>query len=223
MLRRMLLTALVSGVAAGVLVTLVQQVRVAPLILEAETYEQRGGADTPARAEPADPADRGQDGGPARLLLTAVSNMLAGTGFGLLLAAGYALHGRHVTPGRGVLWGLAGYAVFIGAPALGLPPELPGAPAAALQARQLWWLGAAAATATGLAMIFIADRLWLDLAGGFLLVLPHALGAPHPASAATAPFPPDMATQFIIASLATSLVFWLFLGGVSGWIYRRLD
>jgi predicted cobalt transporter CbtA len=71
-------------------------------------------------------------------------------------------------------------------------------------------------------MIFIADRLWLDLAGGFLLVLPHALGAPHAASAATVPFPPGMETQFIIASLATSLVFWLFLGGASGWIYRRL-
>ena len=55
--------------------------------------------------------------------------MISGVAFALLLTAIYAL----LRPGQlhpdartGAGWGLAGYAAFSPAPALGLPPELPG-------------------------------------------------------------------------------------------------
>ena len=56
---------------------------------------------------------------------------------------------------------MAGFAVFMLAPSLGLPPELPGMPAAELGPRQVWWLLTAAATAAGLALLaFRRTPVW---------------------------------------------------------------
>ncbi|MBM3504072.1 MAG: hypothetical protein FJX65_09370 [Alphaproteobacteria bacterium] len=54
--------------------------------------------------------------------------------------------------------------------------------------------------------------------------LPHLVGAPRPAEA-SGPVPAELARQFIAASLLASAVFWLVLGGASGWLYgcRVLD
>jgi len=52
----------------------------------------------------------------------------------------------------GLLWGAAGFLIFSGSPALGLPPELPGMTAAALDARQTWWIGTVIATAIGIGL-----------------------------------------------------------------------
>jgi predicted cobalt transporter CbtA len=50
-------------------------------------------------------------------------------------------------------------------------------------------------------------------------VLPHAVGAPS-ASGETV-VPPQLARQFMIASLATAALFWLALGVISGIIDGR--
>ena len=58
------------------------------------------------------------------------------------------------------MWGLAGFAVFTIAPGLGLPPELPGVPAAPLLSRQIWWVTAVLATAaacSGLLVLTVRD------------------------------------------------------------------
>lgn len=223
MLRRMLITGLAAGVAAGLLITLVQQIRVAPLIAEAERYELAGLAEKPAAGNSRNSARDGfRDSPLGRLMVTAAVNMLIAVGFGLLLAAAFSLHGREPSLARGMVWGVAGYVVFVAAPALGLPPELPGTPAAGVQARQIWWLGTVAAALVGLCLIFLTHRLWLRFLGGFLATLPHALGAPHPPELAPPPYPEGLGTEFVLASLATSLIFWLLLGAFSGWLYRRL-
>ena len=219
MLRKMLITALAAGVAAGLLLTLVQQVRVTPLIHLAERYEPAARGSTSDDSETQLTFLQTAAG---RLFVAAAANVLAGVGFGLLLAAAFALHGRETSFYRGVIWGIAGYTAFVAAPALGLPPQLPGAPAAELQARQLWWLGTAGATLAALTLIFLSRRLWLAFIGGFLAALPHAIGAPHPGPGAPSPFPEGLTTEFIFASLATNLVFWLILGGAAGWLYHRL-
>ena len=88
--------------------------------------------------------------------------------------------------------------------------------------RQIWWLGTVVATGTGLGLVAFARPLWLNFAAGFLIVLPHALGAPHAPADAASSLPEILAMQFTVASLATSAVFWLFLGGLSAWLYRRV-
>jgi predicted cobalt transporter CbtA len=93
---------------------------------------------------------------------------------------------------------------------------------AALAQRQAWWLGTAVSTGAGLGLIVFRPRFLSKLLGIFLLVLPHALGAPEPLRTGGAT-PPELAAQFTVASLATSALFWSFLGSLTGWLYSRLD
>src|SRR5947199_99021 len=104
-------------------------------------------------------------------------------GFALVLIGGVALArlgGYTIDARRGLIWGAAGFVVFALAPAIGLPPELPGMEAAALVARQQWWFLTAAATAGGLGLIIFAKPAALRVVGIVLIVLPHLIGAPAP-------------------------------------------
>ncbi len=217
MLRKILTTGLLAGVAAGLFFSIVQIVAVDPLIVEAERLEAAASASTPAPPgiESWSPA-----GGLERIGYTVLASLLAGVGFGFILAACFALYGGTVDAWRGLLWGLGGYAAFALAPALGLPPEAPGAAAAELIQRQAWWLGTVAATAAGLAALVFARAWTIRIAGVVVLALPHLIGAPH--IAGDSGVPSDLVTAFIVASLATTGLFWLALGGISGAVYRRL-
>ncbi len=147
-----------------------------------------------------------------------LANALTGVGFGFVLVAGFALARRPVDWRRGALWGLGGFAVFSLAPALGLPPELPGMAAANLAARQLWWSATVAATGIGLALIVFSPRAALKGLGAVLLVAPHAIGAPHPEHFAGT-VPAELAAEFVMASLLASALFWTALGGIAGYLY----
>lgn len=219
MLRKILTTGLLAGVAAGIVFSIVQFVAVQPLIVEAERLEAGAAAAAPDQTGAADAAWTPADGFD-RIGFTVMANLISGVGFGFLLAGCFALRGGVGGAGRGLLWGLAGYAVFALAPALGLPPEAPGAAAAELFARQAWWLGTVVATAAGLALLVFARAKLIRIAGAALLALPHLIGAPlHVGGSGV---PQDLATAFIVASLAATGLFWLALGGISGAVYRRL-
>ena len=70
-----------------------------------------------------------------RSAFTALANVVTAIGFALLLVTASELSGGLTGWRQGVFWGLAGFAVFTLAPGLGLPPELPGMPAADLGRR----------------------------------------------------------------------------------------
>ncbi len=228
MLRQMLLAAILAGFASGIAVSVVQQWQVIPLILEAEKYET--GTSSEAASPAAGPTlaeghfAEGEEGwapadGIERALFTLLANVLTGVGFALLLVACYALRG-YADWRQGILWGLAAFAAFSLAPSLGLPPEVPGTIAADLLARQVWWLGTAATTALGLALLVFARRWWLRGVALVALVAPHVIGAPHPTSLG-GPVPAELAAAFAMASVFSTAVFWIALGGFSGFLYRR--
>jgi cobalt transporter subunit CbtA len=227
-MRRVIVTALASGLIAGLAFFAVQAWRVLPLIRAAEVYETAAPAPrdaTQAADHQPDHDHAGAGWEPAegfeRLAYTALADVVSGVGFAMLLVGAFSLRDRPMTLRRGVLWGLAGYAAFALAPALVLPPEPPGTIAAALGQRQAWWLGTAIATAAGLALIAFARRKLAKLGGIGLIALPHALGALHPMSLPGA-VPPALAAEFVAASLAATAAFWLTLGAASGWLYPRL-
>jgi cobalt transporter subunit CbtA len=237
MFRRLLLAALIAGACAGLVASALQMIKVWPLILEAETYENAAPAahahapGTPATHDHAAAAP-GQaeawepENGVERISYTVLFNLLAGIGFALLLngALGVrqALGGNsRIDPRTGMLWGLAGFACFAFAPALGLPPEPPGMVAADLALRQTWWIATALATALGLGLCAFAPARVMKGMGVLILLAPHLVGAPHPAEHGGA-VPPALAANFAMASLLTAAVFWIVLGGVSGWLQRRL-
>ena len=210
--------ALIGGLIAGVFLTGALQLAVGPIILEAETYEVAG-QDGAAAAE--DEAWAPEDGA-ERLIYSAIANVLTAVGLGLLLSAAFVLRGRRVGWRGGLLWGLAGFAAFSLAPALGLPPEIPGAEAAPLIERQVWWVATVALTAGGLALIIFSPRVPLKAVGLVLMVVPHIVGAPQPeAHGGLAPV--ELENAFIYASLITNAVFWLVLGILAGVLFNRFQ
>ena len=235
MLKRILLAALVAGLVGGIVITFEQEFTTTPLILHAEQFESslasgqathvhesmatpdRVKASSNGEADAWGPAD-----GIERTIFTSFGNIVAGIGFALILVAGFALHGGEIDGRRGIIWGLAGFAVFSLAPALGLPPEVPGAMSAELVARQGWWLVAVTATALGLALMVFGRKLVWILFGAVVLATPHIIGAPQPEMLG-GPVPPELAAQFVAASLVTAAVFWSILGWLSGTIYRRFS
>ncbi len=231
-MRRALIAALVAGFVSCIAVTAAQQAVVVPLILKAEEFEEAAAAKAPPaqhQHEAGQPAHQHDEegwkpgDGIERIAYTALANLGFGVGFALLLVAGFTASGREVDWKRGLAWGAAGFAVFALAPALGLPPELPGMAAAGLLPRQTWWLGTAVATATGLALIVFGKGWPWKVLGVAALVVPHVIGAPHlPGGHDTGGIPADIVTGFIVLSLMVTALFWAVLGAVSGAVYSRV-
>ena len=216
MIKRIAQTAGFTGLLAALLLTLLQSFWVAPLILQAESFEKTpptaevvhehaaGAAAHTHDAQAWEPEDGWQ-----RVLSTTGGNLVVAVGFALMLAGLYTLRAPTRTA-QGLLWGLAGYATFVLAPTLGLPPELPGTAAADLTLRQTWWIGTAASTAAGLALIVFGRNWLLKALGLAILAVPHVIGAPQP-QVHSMLAPEALEAQFKIASQLTNVAFWLAL------------
>jgi len=218
MFTRIVFAAILAGLVSGVSLTLWQSVFVTPNILEAETYEVTATPALPlAQNEKSAwaPAD-----GFERAFYTGLSNVLMSIGFALLLGAAFSLR-QPRSLNQGLIWGMAGFAIFFLAPTLGLPPELPGTDAAALEHRQLWWLFTAGSTALGLGLLVLSKKNVAKLSGLVLLVLPHVIGAPH-VDAINTTAPQMLSNQFITATALSNLIFWLLLGGVTTVLFKYL-
>ncbi len=228
MFRSILITGIVAGICAGLLVSVVQMVKVIPLIAAAESYEQLAAAKA-AEVGKTTSLVKAQNVGKAwqpadgleRKVYSFTANVLIGVGFGLLMVAGFVFSRREVDLSKGLLWGLGGFFVFNLAPALGLAPELPGMNAAELGARQMWWLSTVLASAGGLGLIAFTRPGWAKALGAAIIIAPHIFGAPHAPHGASL-VPAELAAQFVMASLMTSILFWIVLGASAGYLYRKL-
>ena len=234
--RNAVFTAAAAGLLAGLILAALQTYATVPLILQAETFENAGEpahdhgaapAETTAEvaAAPAEADHHGEEtwapaDGFERFAYSLAVNIVSGIGFALLLVAASELAGGISNWRKGVIWGLAGFAVFTLAPGLGLPPELPAMPAADLFARQVWWIGTVAATAAGLALIAFRGSAPLSILGVALIVLPHIIGAPQPDSHES-PIPASLHHQFVVSVTVTNLIFWVALGGIVGLVRQR--
>lgn len=225
MFRRIVFSACLAGLLSGLVLTGAQSFRVVPIILEAETYEaaethQHGhGTGTEANRSQGDEAWAPADG-LERTFWTAVANVLTAIAFALLLLAIYSLR-ENVGWQQGLLWGLAGYAVFFVSPSIGLVPEIPGAAAAELGLRQAWWLATVICTAIGLSVLVFVKHWGWKAAGALLLALPHIIGAPHP-EAHGGNAPQELADAFVVATAVANGIFWLVLGASSAWMFAKM-
>ena len=236
--RHIVLSAVIAGLIAGVLITLVQMFTTVPLIAQAEVYEQGGVKPEASVAAVKETADAAHDhsahdhgattwepkDGFERTFYTGVTSVLVAIGYALLLGACFAQM-RSVGWRTGLALGVAGFLVFQLAPALGLPPEPPGSPYADLVARQLWWVGTAVATALGLGAWFYArshsKAIWIPV-GIALILLPHVIGAPQAVEGQVAIVPQALSQSFALAALFTAAIFWLVLGSIQGYVFERL-
>jgi cobalt transporter subunit CbtA len=226
---RIIYSAILIGAVTGVLLSCLQVVSLNPIIFAAETYE--------VEAVPASAGDGHSDHSPdqghshdawapadgiERTVYTFLANVLASTGYAAILLAlmsqFWLSRNRQISWTQGALWGLAGFASLFLAPAIGLPPEIPGVIAASVEHRQLWWVFAASSVAIGLG-IFAFTPAKIKALGLLFLAIPYIVGAPHvhgpmfqhsdPAAVQALVY---LHQQFVVTSGVTNLVFWLLLG-----------
>lgn len=233
MIIRLVSAALVAGFLAAVVATGLQLALTSPLIIAAERYETRAAAPEPTFASLIVLAHGGHESGSEaapdwqpgpglpRMAFTALATLVGGVGYALLLGAALIACGREPSPETGMRFAIAGFLAVALAPALGLPPELPGMEAAPLAERQFWWIMTAAATAMGLYLIAVR-RSSIAIAGGLvLLVAPHLAGAPETSHAASS-LPAGYAAQFAARSLGIAFVFWAVIGLAFGWAWNSV-
>jgi cobalt transporter subunit CbtA len=230
--RGLVFAAALAGLAVGATITAMEHIGTLPLIAQAEVYEQHGavghshGPDTQAPAAGAAAAAEHDHGGwepkPGfqRNAYTALFNVVAWIGFGLCLGGALVLSRREINWRTGLLFGLAGFASFVLAPATGLPPELPGMPAGPLAARQAWWVLTVAATAGGLGLLALRASPIAAVAGLALVALPHLVGAPG-APGIENPIPEALSRDFVVTVLVTNFFAWALLGTLMGLLAPR--
>ena len=238
--RQIIFYALLAGLLSGLLLTIVQFWQVIPIIQSAERFESKivsisthehAAIDKAVHEHPVGawkPAE-----GVERTSFTLLSNVLSGIGFALVLMVVIVFSRKTKNEVKldwwhGLLWGIAGYIVFFIAPSFGVPPGIPGAIAAPLEERQLWWLIAVVFTAAGLATAFFGKSLWRWTAVG-LLAVPFLIGAPSSPTYVPENQTPEVTAelielgqQFISATAIANAVFWIALGLVSVWTVKRI-
>ncbi|MCF2871794.1 CbtA family protein [Octadecabacter sp. G9-8] len=222
--QKVLTSAVFAGVAAGLIAALLQFVFVIPALLEGELFETGArihfGANGSPESERGAPGLGGEWG---RHLMTVGFNIVTYVGFGFLLLAAMVfaeLRGlTKITARQGLIWGLAGFIAIQLAPAFGLPPELPGTPAAEIGPRQMWWLGTLVASALGLWVIAFGRGV-IALSGVVLLLAPHLIGAPH-LDTYWGVSPPELSAEFATLSLGTAAAGWTILGFLLSWFWTR--
>lgn len=216
MTKALLSSGLLAGAASGLVVALLQLLLIQPLIIEAEQYETGvlvlpGSATVaPEVAEVHSGSEASETSGLSRATFTVLFLTLTWSGFGLLAASVVATV-KAIAPERSISVlgiAMAGFATATLAPALGLPPELPGMPAADLEARQVWWIWSVASTVAALT-IGVRFQFWAArLMAVALAASPHIFGAPS-APIAVAIIPPDLAALYAVRVLGVSFAGWL--------------
>lgn len=222
--KNLLTSAVFAGVSAGLIAALLQFIFVIPTLLEGELFET--GARIHFGADGSPESTRGAPplgGDWARHLMSVGFNVVTYVGFGFLMLAAMAFAEQRqltvITPKQGIIWGLAGFIAVQLAPAIGLPPVLPGTIGADVDARQAWWLGTIVASVIGL-WVLAFGRGIIALGGVALLAAPHLIGAPT-LDAYWGVAPPELAAQFVTYSLGSAAAGWTCLGFLAAWFWTR--
>ena len=233
MIRRVFSAALVAGFLAACVTSGLQALWTTPLILESEVLEQRtaardpaGTASAPRTSEHAGLHDTVEDGwkpaeGLERAGLTALATLVSGVGYALVLLAILLGTGATPTLETSLRWSLGAFLAVNLAPAIGLPPELPGMGGGDPAARQAWWILTVASTAVGLYLVAKVRSLPAIVAGALAVAAPHVVGAPH--GVLGGDVPAGLAAQFATRSLAVAFLFWTTLALALSWAWSRQD
>jgi cobalt transporter subunit CbtA len=224
MLKNILTSAVFAGASVGVIAALLQFWLVTPALMEGELFE------TGARVHFSSDGTTQSEAGhgsiwtePSRHLMTVGFNIVTHTAFAFFLVAGFAMAeraGHKVTEKQGFVWGLCAFIALQLAPAVGLPPELPGTPAAEVQLRQVWWLACVVCSIVGLGFIAFGANLMAIASGLVLLALPHVIGAPH-LDTYFGVAPPELSAHFVGLSLGSSAMSWCLLGFIASTLWVR--
>ncbi len=223
--KNLLTSAVLAGVAAGLIAALLQFTFVIPHLMEGELYETgerihfaTDGSTQSDRIQPSIGTDFARHG------MTLAFNMITYTGYGLILLALMVFaagKGHGITPRTGLIWGVAGFIAVQLAPGIGQPPVLPGAIGSEVGPRQAWWAMTIIVTAIALALIAFGKG-WMALLSIPLLLAPHLIGAPY-LDTYFGVAPPELSARFAALSFGTALAGWSSLGFLCAWFWTKAD
>ena len=224
MIARIVLSTLLAGMLAGLVLAGIQYVKLTPLITAAEVYET---PETVALAEASKPCEEtmpgmkmcGDEGRPAwkpadgwqRTMTTTTASLLTGAGFAILILGISMLINIPITKHNGLIWGVCGFIAVSLAPSVGLAPKLPGMPAADLHSRQIWWATTIVATGAAIYFWIFAKDFWWRIAAVIIALAPQFFVPTSPAIT-EGNLPASLASEFASSSLAASLILWLAIG-----------
>ena len=220
MISRIVTSAVFAGAATGLIFALLHFAFIQPVLLHAELYETGqlvhfGGPSISATPElPA--FDLMRNG------LSVLISMMLYFGYALILVAVMSTaeqSGVEITARTGLIWGLAGFVATQLAPAISLPPEVPGVAAADVQMRQYWWFATVAMAAGAMWLLAFRFSMYGIAGAALLLLLPHIVGAPQPA-AFEGPVPTEIGALFAARSLGVGLAVWMVLGGFCAYFWN---
>jgi len=217
--RNLVLSAFLVAIVAGLIFSVYQALFITPLILGSEVYEVIDSASHGVEAwAPEDGVERHS--------WSFVTNFLLCFAYALVLMSLMTVKPA-VNLLKGLFWGGAAYLTIFAAPALGLPPEIPGMEAAYLEGRQTWWGFTVMVTAIGLWLIAFQTPV-NKIVGVGILFIPHLIGAPQPEMhgfANTDPIAIDALTQlwhdFILQTSIANALLWLAIGSMSGYLVEK--
>jgi len=222
MFSRIMVSGLFAGAIAGIIAGFLQWYFVQPVLLHSELYETGilthfDGSNNSAHPD----LEYIQ---PMRDGLSLIFSMLIYTGYALILIAAMTLRQQKsettITFHQGIIWGVSGFFVMHLAPAISLPPEVPGAAAAELQPRQIWWFATTLLTAGGLWIIAFTEKVSSFIIGAALILVPHIFGAPEP-DIFTGPAPTEIGALFASRALGVGLISWAILGVLSAFFLQK--
>lgn len=218
--RNLVLSAFSIAVVAGIFFSTYQAIFITPIIVSSEVYEVL----EPSAAHQVEawaPED-----GLERHSWSFATNILLCFAYALILLSAMTLS-NSMTAVKGLFWGGAVYLSLFVAPALGLPPEIPGMEAAYLEGRQTWWILTVILTAIGLWLIAFQSPLNKGI-GVIMIIIPHLIGAPQPEIHGFVNQDPkaiEALTQlwheFIIQTSIANALLWLMVGGLSGYFFTK--
>lgn len=219
--RNLVLSAFTIAIIAGLIFSAYQALFITPIIIDSEIYEVLEPA-IPGQVEAWSP-----EGGVERHSWSFVTNFLLCFAYALILLSMMATK-TSVNAVKGFFWGGAAYLTVFVAPALGLPPEIPGMEAAYLEGRQTWWWLTIILTAISLWLIAFQSLLNKGV-GLVLIIIPHIIGAPHQSEfhgfVNTDPKAIEALTllwhDFIFQTGIANALLWVVIGGLSGYFVEK--
>lgn len=223
MFRNLFLAALVAALCAGLATSAFQAWRVTPLIFVAESYEggeeevhehaageETGEGAVATEAHVHDEDEWAPQDGFERTAYTILSNLLMAAGYALIIGAVSVFFNLPITFANSLYWAAGGFAAFSLAPALGLPPGMPGMPVADTLARQIWWFGAALSTGAAFILVAKIRAPWALAVAVALVLLPQIIAAPVAPDDPTG-VPPRLTAEFVATVLYNAAIFWVVL------------
>jgi len=218
--RNLVLSAFFVALVAGLFFSVYQATFITPIIISSEVYEVIEPASGHA-VEAWAPED-----GLERHSWSFATNFLLCFAYALILLCVMSVK-TSANSVKGLFWGGAAYLTIFAAPALGLPPEIPGMEAAYLEGRQTWWLFTVVVTA--LSLWLIAFQSMTNKGIGIILILvPHIIGAPQPEIHGFVNTDPKSIAEltllwhdFILQACIANGLLWLIIGGLSGFLVEK--